>query len=260
VPAPNAGFVVVAGGGWHSLGVKADGSIVAWGGNDCGQCDVPVPNTGFVAVAGAWCYSLGLRGDMPTPVRLSSFEAVPRTESILLRWSTAFESDHVGFHIHRLIAGTSDYLRITTNLIARPGPYHFVDADVSPGTSYRYRLEAVDRSGGSEFFGPVEALVIAEVGSPRFALSQNQPNPFIAGHGGTEIGFTLGGPVHAKLRVFDATGRLVRVLVDARLDGGARTAWWDGRTDGGEEAGSGIYYCRLDAGLFSESRALVKVR
>ena len=31
VPSPNTGFVAVAAGGYHSLGLKEDGSIVAWG-------------------------------------------------------------------------------------------------------------------------------------------------------------------------------------------------------------------------------------
>ena len=51
VPAPNADFVAVVGGLLHSLGLKSDGTIVAWGYNDDGQCDVPAPNAGFVAVA-----------------------------------------------------------------------------------------------------------------------------------------------------------------------------------------------------------------
>ena len=54
VPVPNEGFVAVAGGYYHSLGLKADGSIVAWGDNYYGQCDVPAPNEGFVAVAGGY--------------------------------------------------------------------------------------------------------------------------------------------------------------------------------------------------------------
>ena len=36
------------------LGLKADGSIVAWGYNDYGQCNVPSPNTGFVAIAAGY--------------------------------------------------------------------------------------------------------------------------------------------------------------------------------------------------------------
>jgi hypothetical protein len=62
VPLPNTAFVAVAAGAWHSLGLKADGSLVACGWNDYGQCNVPSPNTGFVAVAAGADHGLGLKG------------------------------------------------------------------------------------------------------------------------------------------------------------------------------------------------------
>jgi alpha-tubulin suppressor-like RCC1 family protein len=61
VPSPNSGFIAIAAGYYHSLGLKSDGSIVAWGENDDGQCDVPSPNSGFTAVAGGMDHSLGLK-------------------------------------------------------------------------------------------------------------------------------------------------------------------------------------------------------
>ena len=44
-----------------SLGLKDDGSIVAWGNNGNGQCNIPEPNTGFMAVAAGSWHSLGLK-------------------------------------------------------------------------------------------------------------------------------------------------------------------------------------------------------
>jgi hypothetical protein len=57
------GFVKVASGGEHSLGLKNDGSIVAWGSNSWGQCNIPSPNTGFIAISAGYLHSLGLRQD-----------------------------------------------------------------------------------------------------------------------------------------------------------------------------------------------------
>src|SRR5687767_11071901 len=59
----STGFVSIAEGGLHSLGLKADGSIVAWGYNGSGQCNVPGANTGFVTIAAGWYHGLGLKAD-----------------------------------------------------------------------------------------------------------------------------------------------------------------------------------------------------
>ena len=63
VPSSNTGFIAIAAGGYHSLGLKQDGSIVAWGRNNIGQCNVPEPNTGFTAIAAGHSHSLGLKQD-----------------------------------------------------------------------------------------------------------------------------------------------------------------------------------------------------
>jgi hypothetical protein len=61
VPSPNSNFIAIAGGGQHSAGLKSDGTIVAWGLNTGGQTNVPAPNIGFVSVAAGWNFCLGLK-------------------------------------------------------------------------------------------------------------------------------------------------------------------------------------------------------
>jgi len=65
-PEPNTDFVAVDAGmvpymGGHSLGLKADGSIVAW--DYSGQTAVPEPNTDFVGVAAAGGRNFGIKAD-----------------------------------------------------------------------------------------------------------------------------------------------------------------------------------------------------
>ncbi|MCB9473803.1 MAG: hypothetical protein H6678_08335 [Candidatus Delongbacteria bacterium] len=68
LPAVNVGFIALAAGSTHSLGLKNDGWIVAWGSNDYGQCNVPEPNTGFIALAAGSNHSLALK-QLSTAIR-----------------------------------------------------------------------------------------------------------------------------------------------------------------------------------------------
>lgn len=71
------------------------------------------------------------------------------------------------------------------------------------------------------------------------------PNPL--GHS-TTIRYGLPARGHVALRVYDLSGRAVRTLVDAVVDPGEHRAVWDGRTDSGERAASGVYFVKVDGG------------
>ena len=58
------GVVAIAAGGFHSLALKSDGTVVAWGDNDVGQSTVPGGLNGVVAIAaGRRSHSLALKSD-----------------------------------------------------------------------------------------------------------------------------------------------------------------------------------------------------
>ena len=54
-------LVSVAAGAWHSLALRADGGIVAWGDDFNGQCDVPAGLTNTIAIAAGGYHSLAIR-------------------------------------------------------------------------------------------------------------------------------------------------------------------------------------------------------
>jgi hypothetical protein len=92
-------------------------------------------------------------------------------------------------------------------------------------------------------------------GPSALRLHPNRPNPFSPS---TSIRYDLPKSAAVHIAVFDVRGRVVRVLVDSeRREAGSYTVTWDGQTDGGQRAASGIYFCRLDAGYSAETRRMV---
>jgi aminopeptidase N len=89
------------------------------------------------------------------------------------------------------------------------------------------------------------------------ALDQNYPNPF---NPSTTIRFSLSGPAFVSLRIYDASGRLVRTLVEASLPAGTYARAWDGTGPRGAAVSSGVYLYRLDAGTFSRTRKMILIR
>ena len=77
-----------------------------------------------------------------------------------------------------------------------------------------------------------------------FELLGNYPNPF---NPSTKISYTLPVGADVRLTVFDASGRLVRSLVNETQTQGAYIATWDGYTDNLLPAASGLYIARLTA-------------
>jgi alpha-tubulin suppressor-like RCC1 family protein len=63
VPAPNQGFVALSNGLFHGLGLTSDGSIRAWGSNGWEVCTLPSPNRDFVAIASGDVHNLALKSD-----------------------------------------------------------------------------------------------------------------------------------------------------------------------------------------------------
>jgi hypothetical protein len=91
----------------------------------------------------------------------------------------------------------------------------------------------------------------------RNGLSQNYPNPF---NPQTTISFTLAGRSHVDLRIYDVNGALVRALVNETQAPGAYHVKWDGRDDNGRVVASGVYFYKLTAGSFSQTRKMVLLK
>jgi hypothetical protein len=63
LPAGLANIVAVAAGAEHSLALRADGRVIAWGRADSGRTAVPADLTNVIAIAGGIAHSVALRAD-----------------------------------------------------------------------------------------------------------------------------------------------------------------------------------------------------
>ena len=109
--------------------------------------------------------------------------------------------------------------------------------------------------GADEFVHPPTTTGVedAESGVPRwFALEQNYPNPF---NPSTTIKFDLPNASNVRLGVYDILGREVSVLVKERRNAGVYEVKFDG-----SNLSSGVYFYRLSAGSYVETRKLLLLR
>ena len=90
-----------------------------------------------------------------------------------------------------------------------------------------------------------------------FALLQNYPNPF---NPATEIEFIIPEPAQVKLEIFNILGEKIVTLVDRKLDPGHKVADWDGKNAEGREVSTGIYFYRLRAGDFAQTKKMVLLK
>jgi len=85
-----------------------------------------------------------------------------------------------------------------------------------------------------------------------FMLGQNYPNPF---NPATTISYALPKDSHVKLTVFDVLGRQVSVLIDRAQTAGQHKLSFDAA-----RLPSGLYFYRIDAGVFRQTRRMLLLK
>jgi hypothetical protein len=101
------------------------------------------------------------------------------------------------------------------------------------------------------------ATSVVEERPPVFHLYQNVPNPF---NPSTMIRYDVPEAGQVRIRVFDVSGRPVRTLIDRVEPRGGGATVWDGGDDDGQLVPSGVYFYRMEAPGFTETRKAVLLR
>lgn len=195
----------------------------------------------------------------PLPVELASFTASVSGNNVSLNWMTATEINNSGYEVQRRVfspqssVNNSEYEVIgfiegqgTSTKVNR---YSFTDKGLTPGT-YQYRIKQIDFDGTFKYYSLAETI---EIGMPNeLELSQNYPNPF---NPSTKISWQSPVSSHQILKVFDVLGREVATLVNEFKDAGYHEVEFNA-------AGllSGVYFYRLQAGDYVETKKMILIR
>ena len=126
-------------------------------------------------------------------------------------------------------------------------------------SNYSGSIENASLTLPAQVAGLAEFLVqLAAPGRASSVRMLPTPNPF---NPRTEIQFEFAGetrPSNILVRIFDASGRLVRRLYNGPAASPSLSLPWDGRNENGTDASGGVYYARTDyPGGYSTAKLLL---
>ncbi len=178
---------------------------------------------------------------IPVPVELATFAAHVLGDSVVLTWTTASESQNLGFSVERALGEGKPFKEIGfvegAGTSAEPHEYTFSDHPPGPGV-YWYRLRQIDTDGTAS----ISKAVRVTVAPTDFRLLAAFPSPFNAQ---TRIRFRTLAAGTATLSIFSTTGRLVWKTELQVAEPGSHELVWEGRDAAGRSLPSGVYFVRL---------------
>ncbi|MDH4035875.1 MAG: C25 family cysteine peptidase [Candidatus Krumholzibacteria bacterium] len=192
---------------------------------------------------------------LPTPVGGASFRYAALGGGMELVWTVPLSASGGLFNVSRAELKDGEpgpYRRVASAVgLSMDGEVRVVDRGVEMGSRYVYRLEG---EGGvvNETLAVLVPVTIAKLG-------QNYPNPF---NPVTTIEYWVpgGSRNRVSLVIYDVRGARVRTLVDREKAAGRYAAQWDGRNDAGAPVSSGVYFYRMVAGGFENTRRMVLLK
>jgi len=204
-----------------------------------------------------------IRPKMNHPNGGETFADLPGiTENIIVAWEKPSTWDVDYYSLYFSADGGEAWEQVATNITNQSYIATLPEVATEQGLYRVYAYmdgEAVGYDSSDEPFTILrDAAGVPDTFVPtEFAMKQNWPNPF---NGATNLMFDLPKDANVRLGVYDVSGRLVKSLVDQTVPAGRHYVGWDGRDSYGSVVASGVYFSRIDAGPWHETKRMVFVK
>ncbi|NQT25017.1 T9SS type A sorting domain-containing protein [candidate division KSB1 bacterium] len=91
----------------------------------------------------------------------------------------------------------------------------------------------------------------------QFMLYENYPNPF---NPTTTISYSIPEKVHVNINIYNMLGEHVITLVNRQETAGNHSVLWNALDKLGNRVTSGLYICKIDAGIFKKSHQMLLLK
>ena len=165
--------------------------------------------------------------------------------NVILQWNAPVGPGLTGYNIYR-----------DDEIIGTVSALLYIDPNV-PAGSHSYYVTAVYGN-----YESVPSNVVNTGSDPNLLpivnkLGGNFPNPF---NPSTTINYSVAETGHVTLEVFNLKGAKVAVLRDIVLAAGNYTAKWNGKDGNGNPVSSGVYFYKMKAGSYQQTKKMILMK
>ena len=181
-------------------------------------------------------------------------------QQVPVQWNASSDGAFLSIYCQR--TGSSEWQKL----------YDMVSVDsviqwIVPNDSvdYRFKAEAIDygwnEAADSTGWFAVKPLGVQDNPNEQtkisFGLRNSGPNPFKQF---AVINYQLSQKGSAQVKVYNASGQIVKTIVNMDQNAGMYTAKWNGKNEQNIPASAGVYICRLSSGGQTVSVKLIKLK
>ena len=181
--------------------------------------------------------------------------------NIKLTWSkNSIDPDVRNYMVYR--SANSGFIPDETSLLSSLNDTIFIDTNVPSNiNSVYYKAETIDIHGNRSLPSEEASITLVRVEKDNdlpleFGINQNYPNPF---NPSTIISYQLAEHSKVILRVYNILGDEVAILVDQDQEAGNYEVEFQS-TVGSLQLASGIYFYKLNAGNYTETKKMILLR